>query len=631
MDDEQLRNELTRDLHAHGGILSMDGLRALDELDDIVLLETHRPNELGATTYLFDTLEDVIWADRVHEVVPALVRAQMWIERGYYVAGYLGYEAASAFLPVPSRDPAPSPTHLVWLGVYADPLIVPRTGTSVPSPQPSTDLTISELSPRISRRTYLESFRRIREYLERGHTYQVNLTFPLDGHFTGASVELYARLRSTQPVPYGAYIRHGDIAVISLSPELFVHVERGRATLKPMKGTSRRGRFSAEDAELIERLRRSEKDRAENRMIVDLLRNDIGRLAKPGTVKVPAFFSIEQHPTLIQATSTITAMLAGPTNLVDLFRALFPCGSVTGAPKIETMRIINELEREPRGVYTGAIGFFGPEGRGTFSVAIRTLVSNEEEGTFRLDVGSGVTIASPPKDEYEECLLKARFVEAEPYDHRLFETILWTPHDGLELLPDHLRRLADSASYFGWQVDLEEVRRTLLNEARRLEQSSEGVGAWRVRLDVDSHGALQVASKPLDAIPDRPQVGFARKRISTGDRFQYHKTTRRDLYDLLIKKAERRGWFDVIVLNERGEVAEGARSNVVIRRGDVWLTPPVGSGILAGIYRGHLLRGRRPLVREAVLKTEDLRTADEVHCCNALRGLLRVELVWKEI
>lgn len=631
MDDDLLRDELEQDLRSNGGILSMDGLWALDELEDIVLLETHRPNDLGAQTYLFDTLEDVIWADRVHEVVPALVRAQMWIERGYYVAGYVGYEAAPAFLPVPARDPAKSATHLVWLGVYADPLVVPRTGSSVPAPPPSNDLTISELSPRIPRRAYLESFGRIRDYLERGHTYQVNYTFPLDGHFTGTSVELYARLRATQPVPYGAYIRHGDVAVISLSPELFVHIDRGRATLKPMKGTAKRGRFSAEDDDIIDRLKASEKDRAENRMIVDLLRNDIGRLAKPGTVKVPEFFSIERHPTLIQATSTVTATLGGAMNLVDLFRALFPCGSVTGAPKIETMRIINELEREPRGVYTGAIGFFGPDGRGTFSVAIRTLVSDEEEGTFRLDVGSGVTIASPPDAEYDECLLKARFVETEPFDHRLFETILWTPHDGLELLPEHLRRLAESAAHFGWDVDLAEVRRELLAESKRLERTSSGAGAWRVRLDVDRRGSCQIASKPLDELPDRPLVGFARKRISTEDRFQYHKTTRREFYDLLLKKAERRGWFDVIALNERGEVAEGARSNVVIRRGDEWLTPPVASGILAGVYRGHVLRRRRPSVREAVLRPEDLRAADEVFCCNALRGLLRVELVWKEV
>lgn len=631
MDDDRLRDELEQDLRANGGILSMDGLWALDELEDIVLLETHRPNELGAATYLFDTLEDVIWADRVHEVVPALVRAQMWIERGFYVAGYVGYEAAPAFLPVPSRDPAPGATHLLWLGVYADPLVVPRTGTSVPVPPPSSDLTISELSPRIPRRAYLESIRRVRDYLERGHTYQVNFTFPLDGHFTGTSVELYARLRATQPVPYGAYLRHGDIAIISLSPELFVHVDHRRVTLKPMKGTTRRGRWTGEDRELVERLMASEKDRAENRMIVDLLRNDIGRLAKPGSVKVPEFFSIEQHPTVIQATSTITATLGGPLNLVDLFQALFPCGSVTGAPKIETMRIINELEREPRGVYTGAIGFFGPDGRGTFSVAIRTLVSDEEEGTFRVDVGSGVTISSPPEAEYDECLLKARFVDTEPFDHRLFETILWTPHDGLELLPDHLRRLADSAAYFGWALDLEEARRELLAEAKRLERTSTGADAWRVRLDVDSQGGRQIASKLLDPIPDRPQVGFARKRISTNDRFQYHKTTRRELYDLLMKKAERRGWFDVVVLNERGEVAEGARSNVVVRRGDEWLTPPVASGILAGVYRGHLMRGRRPPVREAILRPEDLRAADEVYCCNALRGLLRVELVWKEV
>ncbi|MCU0453700.1 MAG: aminodeoxychorismate synthase component I [Bacteroidetes bacterium] len=631
MDDDRLRTELEDDLRANGGILSMDGLRALDELDDIVLLETHRPNELGRTTYLFDTLEDVIWADRVHEVVPALVRAQMWIERGYYVAGYVGYEAAPAFLPVPGRDPVHGPTHLLWLGVYADPIVVPRTGTSVPMPPPSDGLTISELSPRIPRRAYREGFRRVRAYLERGHTYQVNYTFPLDGHFTGSSVELYARLRATQPVPYGAYIRHGDTAVISLSPELFVHIDGAHATLKPMKGTIRRGLRSAEDRELLDRLMASEKDRAENRMIVDLLRNDIGRLAKPGTVKVPAFFAVEQHPTVMQATSTITATLSGPMNLVDLFGALFPCGSVTGAPKIETMRIINEVEPGPRGVYTGAIGYFGPDGRGTFSVAIRTLVSDEEEGTFRVDVGSGVTIASPVEAEYDECLLKARFVESEPTDFRLFETILWRSHDGMEFLPTHLARLSDSASYFGWTFDLDALRRSLLEEADRIARERTADAPWRMRVELDRDGSWKVVSKPLDELPDMPRVGFARKKVSTEERFQYHKTTRRSFYDELLAKAERRGWFDVIALNERGEVAEGARSNVVIRRGESWLTPPISSGVLPGVYRAHLLRQRRPSVREEVLTPEDLRAADEAYVCNALRGLVRVSLEWKNV
>ncbi len=631
MDDDRLRQKIERDLLDNDGILSMDGLWALDELDDIVLLETHRPNELGASTYVFDTLEDVIWADRVHEVVPALVRAQMWIERGYYVAGYVAYEAAPAFLPVPSREPEVGATHMLWLGVYADPVIVPRTGSAIPIPPPSNDLTISELSPRISRRRYYDSFRRIRDYLERGHSYQVNYTFPLDGHFTGTSVELYARLRAAQPVPYGAYIRHGDTAIVSLSPELFVHLDGLKATLKPMKGTARRGKRTEEDRQIVEQLKTSEKDRAENRMIVDLLRNDIGRLAKPGTVRVPAFFDVEQHPTVIQATSTVTATLTSKLNLVDLFRALFPCGSVTGAPKIETMRIINEVEQEPRGVYTGAIGFVGPDGKGTFSVAIRTLVSDEEEGTFRLDVGSGVTIASPAAAEYEECLVKARFVETEPVDVRLFETILWSPKAGYELLAAHLDRLKDSAAYFGWTVELESITKGLAAEERRIANERTATGPWRVRLDLDSQGTWSVESTPLDVLKSPPLVGFSRKKISTDNRFQYHKTTHRELYDLLLKKAAKRGWFDVVVVNERGEVAEGARSNVVIHRGEEWLTPPVTSGILAGVYRGHLLRLRRPVVREAVLRPEDLRSADDVYICNSLRGLVRVELVWKEI
>ncbi len=643
MTRDRLRQRLLKDLQKNGGLLSIEGLHALDELDDIVLLETHRPDELGSNTYLFDTLEDVIWADRVQEIVPALVRAQVWLEKGLFIAGYIGYEAAPAFLPVPARAPLDGPTHLLWLGVYDTPLRVPRTGRTVPIPEPSDDLTMGELSPRIPRRRYLEALRRIRRYLEEGNTYQVNFTFGMDGRFTGSSVDLYARLRAAQPVPYGAYIRHGPTAVVSLSPELFVHVDGDAATLKPMKGTARRGRTTSEDREIVERLLASEKDRAENRMIVDLLRNDIGRLARPGSVKVPAFFSVERHPTLFQATSTITAQLQRRANLVDLFQALFPCGSVTGAPKIETMRIINELETEPRGVYTGAVGFLGPGGpasrsasqhagwRGAFSVAIRTLVSDEDEGSFRLDIGSGVTIASEARSEYEECLLKARFVEMEPRAFRLFETILWTPEDGFDLLNDHLHRLADSADYFDWTFDIEAIRALLEEEHLRLHREVASIGRHRVRLTVGQDGSVEMEAKPLEPLPAHPKVGFSRKRISTDDRFQYHKTTQRPLYDTLLEKLRTRGWFDAIVLNERGEVAEGTRSNVVIRRGTAFLTPPLTSGILPGVYRQKLLRSRRSVAQETTLKPKDLLEADEVFVCNALRGMVRVEVVKKEI
>lgn len=631
MSGDRLRQRLLRDLQKNGGLLSIEGLHALDGLDDIVLLETHRPDELGADTYLFDTLEDVIWADRVQEVVPALVRAQVWLEKGCFIAGYIGYEAAPAFLPVPARDPLDGPTHLLWLGVYDTPLRVPRTGRTVPIPKPSDDLTMGELSPRIPRRRYLEALRRIRRYLEDGNTYQVNFTFGMDGRFTGSSVDLYARLRAAQPVPYGAYIRHGPTAVVSLSPELFVHVDGNEVTLKPMKGTARRGRTTSEDREVVERLLASEKDRAENRMIVDLLRSDIGRLARPGSVQVPAFFSVERHPTVFQATSTITAMLQRRANLIDLFQSLFPCGSVTGAPKIETMRIINELESEPRGVYTGAVGFLGPGGRGAFSVAIRTLVSDEEKGSFRVDIGSGVTIASEPRSEYEECLLKARFVETEPRAFRLFETILWTPEEGFDLLNDHLRRLSDSADYFDWTIDIEAVRSVLEEEHRRLRHEAAKIGRHRIRLTVGPDGSAETDAKPLEPLPARPKVGFSRKRISTENRFQYHKTTQRPLYEMLLEKVRTRGWFDAIVLNERGEVAEGARSNIVIRRGTTYLTPPLSSGILPGVYRQKLLRSRSTVAQETTLKPKDILEADEVFVCNALRGMLRVDVVNKEI
>ena len=631
MSADRLRRKLLQDLQDHDGILSVKGLEALDELDDIVLLETHRPDAANTQTLLFDTLEDMIWADRVQEVVPALVRAQMWLERGRYVAGYVSYEAAPAFIPVPTREPLDGPTHLLWMGVYSEPLRVPRTGSIIPMPEPSDDLTMGELSPRVVRHQYSEALGRIRSYLENGHTYQVNYTFGMDGRFTGSSVDLYARLRAAQPVPFGAYLRHEETAIVSLSPELFVHIENDTATLKPMKGTVRRGRTTLEDRDMVSWLKASEKDHAENRMIVDLLRNDIGRLAVPGSVRVPAFFSIEKHPTVFQATSTVTARLRKRVNMVDLFQALFPCGSVTGAPKIETMRIINEVEPEPRGVYTGAIGYMGPDGRGTFSVAIRTAVSDEEGGRFRLGIGSGVTIASNEHSEFDECLLKARFVEVEPRSFQLFETILWHPDEGFALVDEHLARLQDSSAFFDRPLNAELFLSALEEENLLLRTSQSRTEPHRVRIAVDAAGGMVTEHAPLDLLPLAVKVGFSKKRISTEDRFQYHKTTWRPLYDTLLGKARARGWFDALVLNERGEVAEGTRSNLVIRRNGTLVTPPLFAGILPGIYRKSLLRRQKDPVTEATLLPGDVMAADEVYVCNALRGLVRVSIVDRHI
>ena len=621
----ELRSTISRELAAHQGLLSAAGLRAFDEYDDAVLLESVLPDRTDARSFVFVDAVDVIRAHRVAEVIPALVRAQVCLERGYYVAGYVAYESAPAFLPVPARDPYDGPTHLVWLGVYDTPIVAQRSGTNVPRVERDQELTVGQVEPEINRNRFRRALGRIRSYLERGHTYQVNYTFPIEGRFDGSAIDLYARLRTSQPVPYSSFVRHNETAVVSLSPELFFTTDGRSIILRPMKGTAPRGRTTAEDAVRSRELDRSEKDRAENLMIVDLLRNDVGKLAIAGTVDVRDFFSIEKYGTLFQATSTITAALPRPTAIVDILRALFPCGSVTGAPKIETMRIINELENEPRGVYTGAIGYAGPDGAASFSVAIRTLIANEDEGKFRLHVGSGVTIGSQSENEYDECLLKARFVTRPPVTFDLFETILWRPDKGYWLLPDHLRRLADSSEYFGREFSRRLVLEVLDAEHRRCRRIANV--PLRVRLVLTSAGEARIDSAPLEPLPEVLRVGISSKAITSTDPFIYHKTTLREVHDAAIELALRRGWFDGILLNELGYVAEGGRSNVVIRTGNSWRTPMLFDGVLPGVMRSTLLRSKSKPLIEAHLTPADLAAADEVYVCNALRGLLRVHFV----
>jgi len=368
----------------------------------------------------------------------------------------------------------------------------------------------------------------------------------------------------------------------------------------------------------------SEKDRAENRMIVDLLRNDIGRIAAAGSVQVRSFFDIEKYESIFQATSTIDAELKESATLVDLFQALFPSGSITGAPKIETMKIIHEVEKQPRGLYTGAIGYAAPNGDMTFSVAIRTLLADESDGSFRLNVGSGVTIASDAEKEYRECLQKSLFVTRESTSFELFETILWSHGKGLHYLDDHLNRMKDSAAYFGWDFSLRDVRAYAVQIGRELANAGERDDK-RVRMAFRHDGRCSHSVSGLDTLKTPVLAGFSKRVISSDDRFQFHKTTHRPVYDIVLEEADARGWFDAIVLNERGEVAEGARSNIFIERDGKLLTPPVSAGILAGTMRGRMLR-ENDSAEERTLHREDVLQADRVFLSNALRGCIVVEM-----
>ncbi len=391
-----------------------------------------------------------------------------------------------------------------------------------------------------------------------------------------------------------------------------------RITTQPMKGTARRGRTTAEDREIADRLASDPKNCAENVMIVDLIRNDLGRICAFGSVRVEKLFDVERYPTLWQMTSTVTGELRPDIGYEEIFRALFPCGSITGAPKIRAMQLIAQIEDSPRGIYTGAIGFFSQE-QTVFNVAIRTLVL--ENGKASMGVGGGIVIDSEPSAEFRECQLKAEFLTRSPEPFSLIESMLW--NGGYPLIDLHLDRLADSADYFGFECDKVAIRAALLGEATRFPDQR----PRKVRLLLDCDGAVRIEA---EIIPDLSSAGPAFASASPPNAltqtiaFSSTRLQIASLYDSAFAAASSAGFADALFFNTRGELTEGAISNVFIEEGGHWYTPPLSCGVLPGVYRRYLLESR-PEIEEKILTLDDVKSADAVYICNAVRGLRRVD------
>jgi para-aminobenzoate synthetase/4-amino-4-deoxychorismate lyase len=477
-------------------------------------------------------------------------------------------------------------------------------------------LGLREWRPTLTCSAYERALCAIHEAIAAGEVYQVNFSFRLRAPFAGDLLPLFWQLYERQPVPYAAYIDTGAHAIASLSPELFFALDGERIATRPMKGTAPRGLTLADDLQQAARLTQCPKNRAENLMIVDMARNDLGRIARIGSVRVPRLFEAERYATLWQMTSTVVACTDAP--LSEIFRALFPAASITGAPKIRATHVIHALERVPRGVYTGAIGVVLPDRRAQFNVAIRTLHYDKVAAQLTFGVGSGIVWDSEQVAEYEECLTKAQVLFAPRPEFELLETLMWRRGRGYFLLEAHLKRLRDSADYFGFALDADAVRRQLLTVAERFTAPR-----YRVRLRVNRHGAAQVEHAPLSPERRAWRVALAQQPVNPREVFLYHKTTHRQVYERAL--AARPDCDDVLLWNTRGEITESTRANVVVRLDGRYYTPPVECGLLAGVYRGHLLQ--RGLLRERVLTINDLRRAEAIYLINAVRGWIRVELV----
>lgn len=500
---------------------------------------------------------------------------------------------------------------------------------------------IANLRANLNASEFSAAIQRIHAYIEAGDTYQVNYTFRLRFDAYGSPLSLYRQLRQRQPVPYGALIGLPDgRAVLSLSPELFVRHDQGALTTRPMKGTAAASDEVNEVSEVSENQRRAlalaadPKNRAENLMIVDLLRNDLGRVAQCGSVTVPALFEVSQFNTVLQMTSTVQARLRDDIRLLDLMTALYPCGSITGAPKHRTMQIIAELEKAPRRLYTGAIGWFdAPTGErkiGDFclSVPIRTLLleAQNEDGirVGEMGVGAGIVYDSMAADEYAECALKAQFLTGLRGNFSLFETMHATREDGCRYLDLHLSRLRSSAVYFGFEWNEDQMRSQLMAHTSRFATN----GGYRLRLSLSADGTAAVTGAPLVALPHPVKVILAQTPTEKNDLFLRHKTTQRSRYDQGWQLAEQQDAFDMLFFNQLGELTEGGRSNVFLKIEGCWYTPPLASGLLPGVMRSVILNNPKWNAAERILTRADLQIAEQVMVCNALRGALATEIIW---
>jgi para-aminobenzoate synthetase / 4-amino-4-deoxychorismate lyase len=544
-----------------------------------------------------------VLAARASTEVARLVRSvEAAVEgRGLHAAGFLAYEAAAAY-GLAVREPRSDGPPLAWFGLYAQ--VEEMPGPPAPPAEPPA---FGPWQAALDASAHAEALGRIQERITAGDTDQANFTFPLRASFQGDPWPTFAGLVRAHRASLAAYLDLGRHVIASLSPELFFRREGDRLLARPMKGTARRGPTPGEDEARAARLGTSAKDRAENLMIVDMLRNDLGRVAEVGSVRVASRFDVVRYPTLLQMTSTVEARSRVP--FAELLAALFPGASVTGAPKVGTMRVIADLEGGPRGVYTGAIGTLDPGGDACFSVAIRTLVIDRDRGEAEYGVGSGIVADSVAADAYAECLLEARILEEKPF--RLLETLRWTPEEGYFLLEAHLERLVGSARHLGGEAEEAALRAALDRFALTLARPS------RVRLLVDLDGNPMLEAAPLPEALGRPlRIGLAPGPIDTDSPWLYHKTTRREAYDAAL--AARPDCDEVLLWNARGEVTEGTRSNLVVEMPEGRVTPPVSSGLLPGTMRRSLLASGE--VRERVVRIEDL-AGRRLTLVNSVRGL----------
>ncbi|MBU1087586.1 MAG: aminodeoxychorismate synthase component I [Candidatus Omnitrophica bacterium] len=581
-------------------------------------------------SYIFTDPIKIIQTNDQSKVKSCFKQIELAQKKGLYVSGFISYEAGyliSAKFKKINLSGSAYP--LIWMGVFKKPLIFDHTKNKfirnqhLPpwnnSQAAQENYQLKNLKLDISQSNYIKNIKKIKSLIKSGDTYQVNYTTKYRFNFQGSSTALYRNLRDNQAIAYSAFIKSPGFDILSFSPELFFRLDNNKLTVKPMKGTAARGINSWEDNQNKKTLAADSKNQAENLMIVDLLRNDLGKISNTSSVKVTKLFNVETYQTLLQMTSTIISRLKNNLSLFEIFFSLFPSGSVTGAPKIRTMEIINELEKEPRGIYTGAIGFFAPNKKAVFNVAIRTVLLKNNIG--QMGVGSGITYSSNPLEEYNECTLKAKFLTIPKF--KLIETMLWSKKQGFHLLAYHLNRLEQSAHFFNYSYS----KTAVIKQLDKLTTTLNPAANYKVRLLLNN--PAQLTLEPTIILKQKhdfvKKIILSKKLTNSNDIFLYHKTTNRELYSSEYKKHKALGFFDVIFRNEKNQITEGAISNIFIKKNNKYYTPTIQCGILPGVFRTYFMQQKKNNVQEKTLYLEDLKTADYIYCANAIQGLVKVE------
>lgn len=581
-----------------------------------VLLEDRLSPKGRALLYVAP--REIVTCSDLAGVEAALARLEAGLALGLYAAGFMAYELGLAFEPhlqrfLPEKSDAP----LLWFGLFDAPRVLDAEALDAAFASLAPPAPLQALQFGTDQATHMRRVEKCLDYLNAGDAYQINLT--LDIAFkTAQPLQVYAAMRAGQPVAHGALINTGTEMLLSVSPELFLQAAHGEVMTRPMKGTARRGSTPAEDAAQISTLQNDPKQRAENIMIVDLMRNDLSRIAEIGSVTVSDLLKVETYPSFHTLTSTISAKLKAKTGFAQLMKAIFPCGSITGAPKHRAMEIIHELEGRRRDIYTGSIGQISPNGQIDLNVAIRTArILPNGEGHY--GVGGGIVLESDPVGEYEEALLKARILTNLASDYGLIETLRWTAADGFVRAQRHLDRLERSAALLGFVFDRAAV-------SAALAEAAAGFNAdMRVRLELARSGVPSVTFAALGPEPERKlRVGLASQRLDRANPFLRHKTTKRGTYAAALSAAQARGLDEALFLNAQGFICEASFNSIFVARGDVLLTPPLVHGLLPGILREELLAEGRAI--EYPLRLEDIQ-GREFYLGNSLRGLRAAELV----